>query len=186
MKRYTLTPYDDACADTQAVYDDYLSTTGMTDVPVWLQSLGHSPALVKGYWERAKGTIFAGDLPRPLKELLVYCVSAQNKSRYCSVCHSHAVLSLDKSIDISTLSVCDLENLAATLPSQVRVAMLFAIKVAADANTLTDDDFTALRSEGYGQEEICEMISVIDLAMMFNTYTCAMKLDLDPCYEALL
>lgn len=186
MQRYKLTSYEDACPETRAVYDDFMATTGATKVPVWLSSLGHSAPLVKGYWERSKGTIFAGDLPRPLKELLVYCVSAQNKSRYCSVCHSHAVLSLDKTMDISKLSICDLEMLAEQQPPQIKTAMMFAMKISADANSITDEDYQGLLDQGYSQEEICEMISVIDLAMMFNTYTCTMKLDLDPEYQAII
>lgn len=45
MQRYTLTDYEDASPATRSVYDDFMRTTGATEVPIWLQSLGHSEAL---------------------------------------------------------------------------------------------------------------------------------------------
>ena len=67
MKRYMLTDYNSASEETKAVYDDFMPTTGSESVPIWLQSLGHSSALTRAYWERAKGTLFSGSLPLPLK-----------------------------------------------------------------------------------------------------------------------
>jgi hypothetical protein len=77
MQRYTLTPYRSASPATREVYDDFMRTTGATEPPVWLKSLGHSPALARAYWERAKGTLFSGSLPWPLKEMIVFVVSAR-------------------------------------------------------------------------------------------------------------
>ena len=67
MQRYVLTEYADASAEARAVYDDFMRTTGATSVPLWLRSLGHSGALARAYWERAKGTLFGGSLPLPLR-----------------------------------------------------------------------------------------------------------------------
>jgi alkylhydroperoxidase family enzyme len=58
--------------------------------------------------------------------------------------------------------------------------------VVKDANGLNDEDFEALLDEGFSKEEICEIIAVIDLATMFNVYTSALRLDLDPQYCAIL
>jgi alkylhydroperoxidase family enzyme len=55
-----------------------------------------------------------------------------------------------------------------------------------DANCVTDEDFEELMDDGFTKEEICEIIAVIDLASMFNVYTSALKLDLDPEYRAIL
>lgn len=54
MQRYTLTEYADASRETRAVYDDFMRTTGATEVPIWLKSLGHSAPLARAYWERAR------------------------------------------------------------------------------------------------------------------------------------
>ena len=186
MQRYILTAYNDASSATREVYDDFMRTTGETSVPIWLQSLGHNAALARAYWERAKGTLFSGTLPLPLKEMIVFTVSARHGARYCSAGHAPNVLSLDKALDFQ-----DLHNFAQAtvdwkLPPYYEQVVRFAEKVVADANQVTDDDFEALMDEGFSREEIGEIIAVIDMASMFNIYTSVLKLDLDPNYRAVL
>lgn len=186
MQRYILTEYEDASPATKEVYDDFLRTTGGTTVPVWVKSLGHSSALVRAYWERAKGTLFSGSLPLSLKEMIVFVVSAKHGARYCSACHAQNVLSLDKALKFDDLQSFLQSKDGFQLPAYYEVVVTFAIKVANNANCLSDEDFEELMDEGFSKEEICEIIAVIDLATMFNIYTSALQLDLDPEYRAIL
>jgi uncharacterized peroxidase-related enzyme len=186
MERYILTEYDDASAETRAVYDDFLRTTGETAVPVWIKSLGHNAALARGYWERTKGTLFSGTLPLPLKEMIVFAVSAKHGARYCSACHARNVLGLDKAVSFDDLQAFARAGSQWQLPPYYALVVDFAVKVAVDANQLSDADFEKLRDEGFSKEEICEILAVIDLAAMFNIYTIALRLDLDPEYRAVL
>lgn len=186
MQRYLLTEYEQASPATREVYDGYMCTTGSTAVPVWLKSLGHSAALAKAYWERAKGTLFSGSLPLPLKEMIVFVVSAQHGAKYCSACHAQAVLHLDKMLSIEDLQAFIRADADFELPMFYRRVVEFVVKVVKDVNHLKDEDFEALMDEGFSQAEICEIIAVIDMASMFNVYTSALRLDLDPQYCALL
>lgn len=186
MQRYTLTDYADASPATREVYDDFMRTTGSTEPPVWIRSLGHSAALARAYWERAKGTLFAGNLPLPLKEMIVFIVSARNGARYCSACHAQAVLSLDKSLAFDDLQGFLRSEHGAKLPAYYECVVRFATKVVADVNALTDEDFDDVLNEGFSLQEIGEIIAVIDMATMFNVYTSALRLDLDPQYRAIL
>ena len=186
MQRYILTEYEDASPATREVYDDFLRTTGGTTVPVWVKSLGHSSALVRAYWERAKGTLFSGSLPLSLKEMIVFVVSAKHGARYCSACHAQNVLSLDKALKFEDLQSFLQSHEGFQLPAYYKAVVTFAIKVANNANCLSDDDFEELMDEGFSKEEICEIIAVIDLATMFNIYTSSLQLDLDPEYRAIL
>lgn len=186
MQRYTLTDYQDATKETQEVYDDYMRTTGAPSVPIWLKSLGHNHALAKAYWERAKGTLFSGSLPLPLKEMIVFIVSAKNGARYCSACHAQCVLNLDKAFSLEDLKSIAQPNTDFQLPAYYRAVVAFASRVASDANSIEDDDFEALMSEGFSRQEILEIIAVIDMAVMFNVYTSTLRLDLDPDYCAVL
>jgi alkylhydroperoxidase family enzyme len=186
MQRYILTEYADASAEARAVYDDYMRTTGATSVPIWLRSLGHSAALARAYWERAKGTLFGGSLPLALKEMIVFVVSAKNGARYCSACHAQCVLNLDKTLAFDDLKGFLDSATVSSLPAYYRTVVGFATKVVADANTVTDADFEMLMDEGFSKGEVCEIIAVIDLATMFNVYTSALRIDLDPEYRAVL
>jgi alkylhydroperoxidase family enzyme len=186
MQRYILTEYADASAETRAIYDDFMRTTGATSVPLWLRSLGHSAALTRAYWERAKGTLFGGSLPLPLKEMIVFVVSAKHGARYCSACHAQSVLSLDKTLAFDDLKGFFGSDATTNLPSYYRTVVDFAIKVVNDANGVADEDFEILMDNGFSKKEICEIIAVIDLATMFNVYTSSLRLDLDPEYRAIL
>ena len=186
MKRYIITEYEKASPETRVVFDDFMRTTGATSVPIWLKSLGHNSALTKAYWERAKGTLFSGSVPLPLKEMIVFVVSAQHGAKYCSACHAQNVLSLDKAISFQDLQAFLEPGSGYSLPAYYEHVIKFAMKVVQDANGLTDEDFENLMAEGFAREEICEIIAVIDLATMFNIYTSALKLDLDPEYCAII
>jgi uncharacterized peroxidase-related enzyme len=186
MQRYTLTDYEDASPETQEVYDSFMRTTGATSVPIWLKSLGHSGALARAYWERAKGTLFSGNLPLPLKEMIVFVVSAKNGARYCSACHAECVLNLDKTVSFEDLQSVAESDASSRVPAYYQNVVKFASKVVDNANCIDDEDFEALMDEGFNKEEICEIIAVIDLATMFNVYTSTLRLDLDPDYRAIL
>ncbi len=186
VQRYTLTEYDNASPPTRDVYDDYLRSTGATELPIWIKSLGHSAALTRAYWERAKGSLLSGSLPLPLKEMIVFAVSARHGAKYCSACHAQAVLSLDKSLAFDDLTGFLQSDSGAHLPPYYRSVVDFANKVVDNANEVSDADFTSLMDEGFSSEEICEIIAVIDMATMFNVYTSTLRLDLDPQYRAIL
>ncbi len=186
MQRYLIVEYQDADPATREVYEDFMRTTGATTVPLWLRTLGHSAALARAYWERAKGTLFFGHLPLPLKEMIVFVVSAKNGARYCSACHAQAVLSLDKTLEFSDLQDFLKSDAGQALPPYYRSVVDFATKIVADANAVDDEDFDRLMDDGFSREEICEIIAVIDMATMFNVYTSSLRIDLDPEYQAIL
>jgi alkylhydroperoxidase family enzyme len=186
MERYTLVEYDAAGPGVRALYDDYMQSTGSPNVPIWVKSLGHSVDLLNAYWIRTKGSLLSGTLPLALKELVIFIVSVVNGSRYCTACHAHAVLRLDRSFtydDLKTLT--DPSNLL-DLPPAYRGAVDFANRVANSANELDDADFERVARSGFSEAEIHELLGVIDLAVMFNCYTSAQRLPLDPEYRPML
>jgi alkylhydroperoxidase family enzyme len=187
MQRYTLTSYNEACPTVREMYNEFLQCNRLTDVPIWVQSLGHSPTLLKAYWERAKGSLACGALPLMLKEMVIFVVSVENGSRYCSASHAHAILSLDSTLKFEDLN--ELLNPAESrlpLPSAFRAALIFAQQVAQSPNAVTDRMYLTLRRENFTAAEISELLSVLDLAMMFNSYTSTLRLPLDPQYRPFL
>ena len=186
MQRYTLTSYDQASVGTRAVYDEFLRLSGAAEPPVWMTSLGHNPTLIRAYWEKTRGCLLEGELPVAFKEIVVFVVSRINGAQYCTACHAHAALQMDP-----TLTYDDLVNILdpasdVPMPASHRMALKFAEKMTYDANAVTDSDFEQLLSVGFSDSEIKELLGTIDLAMMFNCYTSAMRLPLDPQYKALV
>lgn len=186
MQRYTLTAYDDASPGTREVYDEFLRLSGAAQPPVWMTSLGHNPTLIKAYWEKTRGCLLEGDLPHVLKEMAVFVVSRVNGAEYCSACHAHSALQLDPTLTYHDLVTLLDPQSQVPLPRAHRTALAFAEKMARDANSVSDEEFAALTTAGFSDSEIKELLSVIDLAMMFNCYTSGMRLPLDPEYKAML
>lgn len=186
MQRYTLTSYDHASVGTRAVYDEFLRLSGAAEPPVWMTSLGHNPVLVRAYWEKTRGCLLEGELPRVLKEMTVFVVSRVNGAEYCSACHAHSALQLDPTLTYHDLvSILDPKSTVA-LPASHKLALQFAEKMARDANAVSDAEFNQLLKAGFTESEIKELLGVIDLAMMFNCYTSGLRLPLDPQYKALV
>ena len=96
------------------------------------------------------------------------------------------MLSLDKSLAFEDLQGFLRSERGAQLPAYYQCVVRFATKVAANATALTDEDFDEVMNEGFSLEEIGEIVAVIDMATMFNVYTSALRLDLDPQYRAVL
>lgn len=187
MKRYELVDYEEAGADVRRIYDDFMRSTGSGSVPIWVRSLGSNANLLRAYWERTRGTLLQGRLPLILKELTIFVVSVENGSRYCSACHAHAALSLDPTLQYEQLaSLTRPGDDSAGLPPAFRAALNFAIAVARNPNTVPDSAFEELQQADFSADEIRELLSVVDLAMMFNSYTSALRLPLDPEYRAVL
>jgi uncharacterized peroxidase-related enzyme len=186
MSRYLLTEYENASLATQEIYDDYLRVNGTTSLPNWLKSLGHKPELARAYWERAKGSFFSGNLPQSLKSMIFFVVSAHNGAKYCAACHAQSVLELDTAISLDDLQVFLKSNSSSQFPSYYRSVVTFTDKVITNPNQLNDADFDEIMDDGFNRDEISEIIGVIDLAAMFNVYTSAMSLELDPEYHAII
>lgn len=186
MQRYVITNYNDAPPITKGVYDEFLRLSGAAEPPIWMTSLGHNPTLVKAYWEKTRGCLLEGDLPYVLKEMVVFVVSRENGAEYCTACHAHAVLQIDPTLTYNDLVTILDPNGSVPLTAAHRAAVDFAVKMAKDANAVTDEDFEVLADVGYSPGEVKELLSVIDLAMMFNCYTSGMRLPLDPQYKAMM
>ena len=186
MQRFTITSYEQASAGTRAVYDEFLRLSGADEPPIWMRSLGHNPTLVKAYWEKTRGCLLEGELPVAFKEIVVFVVSRINGAEYCSACLAHAALQLDPTLTYHDLVTILDPNSSVPMPASHRAALQFAEKMAHDANAVTDADFDLLEASGFSEDETKELLSVIDLAMMFNCYTSGSRLPLDPQYKALV
>ena len=71
MQRYTLTEYDQASPGTQAVFDDFMRTTGATSAPVWLKSLGYrQSSSFRAVRMRSAGRPIDSDGPLPMPRFI--------------------------------------------------------------------------------------------------------------------
>ncbi len=155
--------------------------TGALSLPNWLKSCGHSVHHARAYWEKVKGCLIHGELPAILKELIIFVVSVRNGTPYCTACHAHAAISLDSSWSYEDMVTLATDIDIVTMPAATKAALKFA----QDPGAMTDDDFESLRANGFSASQIQEILGVIDIAVMFNTYTMGIQLEIDPEYRTI-
>ena len=180
-----LVDYGAATAEVRAIYDDIKGTLGITALPNWVKAMGGNATLLRGNWEKTKAVLARGNLPLLLKELVIFYISTKRGSEYCSACHAHAALQLDRSLSMEDLMGIVRGEMAA-LPMSYQVALDVVAKAALDPAALDRGDFERLRAVGFTDEEIPELLSLADLSVMFNTITMTYGVPLDAEYTRVL
>lgn len=185
LQRYTLTHYSQASPGTRKIYDEFVQMTGEPDPPIWLTSMGHNTALARAYWEKTKGCLLTGELPALLKEMVAFVVSRENGATYCEACHAHALMKLEHGITHADLATLLMPNCSVPMPPAHRAALHFAARMAWDAKAVDDDAFHAMLKQGFTRDNLQELLGVIDLALMLNCYTSALRLPVDARFQDL-
>lgn len=183
MQRYTPVEFEDATPAVRLIYTDYLNTTNSYDLPNWLKSLGSKPPMASAYWNHVKNTLVNGQLPMIVKELVIFLVSVRNGSPYCASAHAHAVLSLDRGLVFEDLIALAKDLDSTPLPVATRNALKFALKIASEPNNVGENDWQTLIEAGFDEQMILELISIVSLADMFNTYAITYDVPVDSGYR---
>jgi alkylhydroperoxidase family enzyme len=184
-KTCVLVEYSAAAQDVREIYDDILATLGVTELPNWVKAMGGNATLLRGNWEKTKAVLARGTLPSLLKELVIFYISTKRGSEYCSACHAHAALQLDRSLSMEDLMGI-VRGEMTSLPVTFQTALEIVAKAALDPAALTDDDFQRLRAVGFSDAEIPELFALADLSVMFNTITMTYGVPLDAEYTKVL
>ncbi len=174
MKRQVVVEYADASPGVRALYDEAMSTMGLSSVPNWMKSMGTNESVLRATWEKFRHVVLEGSVPMLLKQLILFVISINVGNRYCTAAHGHAALGLD-----ATLSYEDLFSLAegdasASLPKAFQVAIDVVTRAALEPKDFAADeeDFTLrLKAVGFSEQEIDELMAQADFGVMMNIIT---------------
>lgn len=175
--RFSLVEYEDASPEVKEIYDDILQFHRF--VPNWYKCQATSPGILKGNWEKIKATLFSGEIPLVLKQMILLSTSRAKGCEYCIAVHTHALSTLSaelghgNDIDFSQ----NLDN--PLIPSSYRVAVKVVTRIALDPLKTSSADFEELADEGFSNSEIQELIAQADLANFVNTFAEISGLPLD-------
>jgi len=172
MARYYLVQSEQAPEEVRTVYAEIQREFGR--VPTFFQSMALSPSILKGMWEKVRGTLIEGQVPRTIKEMIIVAVSSANNCLYCQEMHSALLGAMG--INGTTLAALIHDLNAVELPARLKLAVFFGVRAATDPASLTNDDFNHLAEAGFSQAEILELVAVADLAASLNTYADAIAL----------
>jgi len=102
-------------------------------------------------------------LTKAEREMIAVAVSAENHCFYCLVSHG-AILRIRSKNPIQADTIAANYRAADLTPRQ-RAMLDFAIKITRASDTCADEDIDGLRSHGFGDEEIMD---IIQTAAFFN------------------
>ncbi len=102
-------------------------------------------------------------LTKAEREMIAVAVSAENHCFYCLVSHG-AILRIRSKNPIQADTIAANYRAADLTPRQ-RAMLDFAVKITRASDTCTNEDIDALRSHGFGDEDIMD---IIQTAAFFN------------------
>ncbi|WP_428265382.1 carboxymuconolactone decarboxylase family protein [Haliangium sp.] len=148
------------------------------DVPInWFTSMGAYPDVLEAVWRLVDSVLAQGQLSASVKQMIALTVSRHNNCRYCAVIHTSALEATGATPEV--VSSCAGDPALASVPEPHRSMVLFAIKAAGDARSITDEDFARLRDLGLSDEELLEIVAMAAFTNFINAWADIAGIPLD-------
>ncbi len=159
------------------VFDKIQTALNAPFTPNFFKVWAVSPVSLEGIWPVMRNILTSGKVGRKLKEMIFVAISSLKECHYCEDAHHAFCLSIGvtpEQIDalISTYT-CD------TADPKEKAAIDYAVKLAKDSNSSTQEDFDNLKEMGFSDEEIMEIIAMSGMAVFYNHLANATKINVD-------
>ena len=158
----------------QALFSSVKASLG--GLPNIFQYMGRSPALLEGYLGLSKA-LSTGRLSGAEREAVALALAGRNGCDYCAAAHT----AIAKGFKVSA------EELAANLAggsaeARKRTLLGFALALQAKVGRVSDDELGAVRAVGYDDEQILEVVGLVALNLLSNSFNhlAATPLDFPP------
>jgi uncharacterized peroxidase-related enzyme len=172
MSRISRLDRSEVAPDLQALFDRVYAHRG--NVPNMFRVMAHRQEIFATMQAHFGAVLNTGTVSTKLKELIIVRTSQINDTPYCLASHSILARDLGWSDD-------QLEHLAewpdrADFTPAEKAALRLAETVTRDAHSVTDQQFTELRSF-YSEGEIVELLCAIGLFNYFNRFNNALQME---------
>lgn len=150
--------------------------------PNFFQVWAVSEESLNGIWPVMKHILTSGKVNRKLKEMIFVAISSLRGCNYCQSAHHAFCLS----IGVTTEQINDLISLhtAPTATSKEKAAIDFAVRLARDSHSSSEDDFVKLRALGFCDEEVMEIIAMSGMGVFYTHLANATKIVVDKGFKA--
>jgi len=152
--------------------------------PNFFKVWGVSPESLEGIWPVMDNILTGGNVNRKLKEMIFVAISSLKKCHYCEAAHHAFCLN----IGVTPSQIDELINnyTCEGADEKIKVAINYAVKLAKDSNSGTQDDFDNLISLGYNESDIMELIAMSSMAVFYNHLANATKINIDSEFTKML
>jgi uncharacterized peroxidase-related enzyme len=171
MSRVPLIDPSVAVGERKLVLDQIQQAFGAT--PAMFRAVANSPAALKSMFG-AFGALGKGVLPAKLGEQLAVAIANRNECEYCLAAHT----ALGRKAGATAQEISDAQH-GRSGDARTAAALSFALKVVETRAHIQDADISALRSAGFNDEEIVEIIAHVALNLFTNYINVALQVPVD-------
>jgi uncharacterized peroxidase-related enzyme len=172
-------PPSDAEGPVREMYEQAHRRFGY--VPNWAKAFSLRPAVMEGWTALLRSV--QSNLPVRSYELATLAAARALRSSYCALAHGRVLAS--KVFDPEAVTAIMTGSPDSPLEPRERAMMAFAEKVALSADRVTPADIEALRSHGYGDEEIFDLAATAAARCFFSKLLDALGAQADSAFKEL-
>jgi len=164
-----------ATGSNRTYFDSLQSTLGL--IPNLARAMAQSPAVLESYI-LFKGALRKGSLGRRLGEELSLTLAGANHCDYCASAHSvPGKLAGLNEAEIRGALTGNAED------SKNAAALRFAQLLVENRGQITDTDFQAVRSAGFSEGEVGEIVAHVAVNVLTNYFNNVARTDIDSTLE---
>lgn len=143
-------------------------------IPNLMKLIGNSPAALEGYLS-LNGALGKGSIGTKTSERIALAVAELNGCSYCLSAHSYLGSNLAKLDDAEI----EANRRGASSDHKAAAALRFAGQVIAQRGHVSDTDFADVKSAGYSEAEIIEIVLLVALNTLTNYVNNVARTDID-------
>jgi len=171
MARINVVTHETANAEQKALFDAIQSQLGL--VPNFLKVFANSPDALKAFLG-LHGIATGGHLDPQTRERIALALAQQNACEYCL--SAHAAIARKAGLDNAEIEA----NRAGTSQdARAAAAVRFARALVEHTGDVTTAELADVRSAGYGDAEIVEIITHVGMNILTNILGRASRIDID-------
>ena len=165
VSRYPVPPLEDLPEDIRGRILAVQEKSGF--VPNVFLALAHRPDEFRAFFAYHDALMEKdGGLSKAEREMIVVATSGANGCHYCVVAHG-AILRVRARNPLIADQVA-INHRKADITARQRAMLDFAMKVALDARNIADEDFDALRAQGFSDEDIWDIAAIAAFFALSN------------------
>lgn len=171
MSRVQLVDRAAATGERKVLLDQIQAAFGGT--PNMFRLVANSPAALKSMWG-AFGALGGGVIPAKLAEQIAVAVADRNACEYCLAAHT----ALGRKAGATADEMAAAQSGEST-DAKTAAALRFALKLVNERGQVGDADVKALRTAGYDDEQIVEILAHVALNLFTNYVNVAFATPVD-------
>lgn len=165
ISRFPVPELSELPDDIRSMIEEVQEKSGF--VPNVFLALAHRPDEFRAFFDHHNALMDKSDgLSKAEREMVVVATSAQNGCLYCVIAHG-AILRIRSKNELLADQLA-VNPWKADLSDRERLLVEFALKVALDSASISDDDLDDMRGNGFSEDEIWDIGAIAAFFAMSN------------------